>query len=126
MMRIPPQRPRANVVPSGTPRARCSGAAGVQGPLRTRHPRPVGQKRAVQSVRLREHRAGKADLPTRERPVMGTGEQPKQRFDRETQDRMVKNPPTMWGPGFNPRAGKASWRRERLPTHSSVLAWRIP
>ena len=111
--------------PKWDPQARCSGAAGVQGPLHTRRPRPVRQKQAAQSVRLRELRAGKADLPTRERPVMGTREQPKQRFDRETQDRLVKKPPTMWGPGFNPRAGKASWRRERLPTHSSVLAWRI-
>ena len=84
-MRILPQRPRANVVPSGSPRDRCSGAAGVQGPLRTRRPQPVRQKQAVQSVRLSAHRARKADLPTRERPVAGTGEQLKQRFDRETQ-----------------------------------------
>ena len=41
--------------------------------------------------------------PTRERSVTGTGEQPKQRSDRETQEkraspvaRLVKNPPTMW------------------------------
>ena len=38
--------------------------------------------------------------------------------------KMVKNPPAIQRPGFNP------WREDRLEegiaTHSSVLAWRIP
>ena len=29
---------------------------------------------------------------------------------------MVKNPPAMWKPEFNPWIGKIPWRRERLPT----------
>jgi len=29
---------------------------------------------------------------------------------------LVKNPPTMQGPGFDPWVGKIPWRRERLPT----------
>ena len=29
---------------------------------------------------------------------------------------LVKNPPTMRRPGFNPSVGKIPWRRERLPT----------
>ena len=29
---------------------------------------------------------------------------------------LVKNPPAMWGPGFDPWVGKIPWRRERLPT----------
>ena len=29
---------------------------------------------------------------------------------------LVKNPPVMWRPGFDPWVGKISWRRERLPT----------
>ena len=28
---------------------------------------------------------------------------------------LVKNPPAMWRPGFNPWVGKISWRREQLP-----------
>ena len=29
---------------------------------------------------------------------------------------LVKNPPAMWRPGFDPWVGKIPWRRERLPT----------
>ena len=29
---------------------------------------------------------------------------------------LVKNPPAMWKPGFDPWVGKIPWRRERLPT----------
>ena len=29
---------------------------------------------------------------------------------------LVKNPPAMQGPGFDPWVGKSPWRRERLPT----------
>ena len=29
---------------------------------------------------------------------------------------LVKNPPAMWEPGFDPWVGKIPWRRERLPT----------
>ena len=29
---------------------------------------------------------------------------------------MVKNPPAVGRPGFNPCVGKITWRRERLPT----------
>ena len=29
---------------------------------------------------------------------------------------LVKNPPAMRKPGFNPWLGKIPWRRERLPT----------
>ena len=29
---------------------------------------------------------------------------------------MVKNLPTMWGPGFDPWAGEIPWRREWQPT----------
>ena len=28
---------------------------------------------------------------------------------------LVKNPPAVWRPGFNPWTGKTPWRRERLP-----------
>ena len=28
---------------------------------------------------------------------------------------LVKNPPAMQGPGFDPWVGKIPWRRERLP-----------
>ena len=31
-------------------------------------------------------------------------------------DQLVKNPPAMWRPGFDPWVGKIPWRRERLPT----------
>ena len=30
-------------------------------------------------------------------------------------DQLVKNPPTMGRPGFDPWVGKIPWRRERLP-----------
>ena len=33
---------------------------------------------------------------------------------------LVKNPPAMWEPGFDPRLEKGK------DTHSSILAWRIP
>jgi len=29
---------------------------------------------------------------------------------------LVKNPPAVWRPGFDPWVGKIPWRRERLPT----------
>ena len=29
---------------------------------------------------------------------------------------LVKNPPAMWRPGFDPWVGKIPWRKERLPT----------
>ena len=29
---------------------------------------------------------------------------------------LVKNPPAMWRPGFDPWVGKMPWRREQLPT----------
>ena len=29
---------------------------------------------------------------------------------------LIKNPPAVWRPGFNPWIGKIPWRRERLPT----------
>ena len=31
-------------------------------------------------------------------------------------NQLIKNPPTMLEPGFNPWVGKIPWRRERLPT----------
>ena len=39
---------------------------------------------------------------------------------------MVKNLPAMQETRFGPGGGKIPWRRERLATHSSNLAWRIP
>ena len=35
--------------------------------------------------------------------------------------KLVKNPPAMWRPGFNPWVGKISWRRERLSLQYSDL-----
>ena len=34
---------------------------------------------------------------------------------------LVKNPPAMWRPGFNPWVGKIPWKREL-----HILAWKIP
>ena len=34
---------------------------------------------------------------------------------------LVKNPPSMWRPGFDPLFGKIPWRRERLPLQYSGL-----
>jgi len=34
---------------------------------------------------------------------------------------LVKNPPAMWRPGFDPWGGKIPWRRERLPIQYSGL-----
>ena len=38
---------------------------------------------------------------------------------------LVRNPPAMGRPGFDPWVRKTPWRKEQL-THSSILAWRIP
>ena len=38
---------------------------------------------------------------------------------------LVKNPPAMWRPGFNPWAGEIPLEKGKA-THSSILAWRIP
>ena len=34
---------------------------------------------------------------------------------------LVKNPPTMWRPGFDPQVGKIPWRREQLLTPQTVV-----
>lgn len=76
-MRILPQRLRANMAPSWTPRAQRSDTAGVQGLLCTRHPRLVGQKQAEQSARLSESTGrGKQTFPHGKKPVMGTARVP--------------------------------------------------
>ena len=38
---------------------------------------------------------------------------------------LVKNVPAMWNPGFDPWVGKIPGEG-KIPTHSNILAWRIP
>ena len=39
---------------------------------------------------------------------------------------VIKGATLVVRPGFNPWVRKIPWRRERMATHSSILAWRNP